>query len=371
MAVNQKISPQLVGYTPSNPASTTTVLGLTAAATWLALGFVPDAGKTLNAVRVFLNTVTGSLAASDLTCDIFSDTSGAPNVSLASSATVTPAAASATWIDFTGFSLALTAGVQYWIVLKNVNATPASNSPSYKYGATGAGTGLLLGGTSTIYGWVKTHSTNSGGAWGTTVYNTLGYRLAYSDGSFAGEPISAITGTVAANAVFTTREIGAVLVVPPGVTWNVRGAVFPVNRTGTPGGSLRYRLYNNTTLLATSYSIAVGNVVTTAVCWMAAYFAADQVIPAGTTLRIAIGTTTGGDGSNCYRTLESTVNNDANSKALFAFGNSGNPTGAVKKTLFDGSTWTDTDTLLTPFALILDSDGEYVRSGTPGIIMAS
>src|SRR5262245_49004528 len=104
----------LLGQGQLNATSVT----LNAAGTWYAVSFVPDLGRTLSTVRVRASA-SGTLGSSDITCDLYDSagTAGAPGSAIETgklpTATISGGQA---WRDFTGFSTALTAGQQYYLV---------------------------------------------------------------------------------------------------------------------------------------------------------------------------------------------------------------------------------------------------------------
>ena len=119
-------------YSKSYPEARTYILDT--ANEWLGYSFVaPPGGATVNKILVYAAAINGApLTDAKLQCDIYSDASGVPNASLASTTTVTAKPAGAAWVEFTGFTLALTGGVQYWAVLKNIEADPTTKYPTYK-----------------------------------------------------------------------------------------------------------------------------------------------------------------------------------------------------------------------------------------------
>ncbi len=354
-------------FTASNGSASTFAINAVASggfsANWLAYAWNPGESKTLNAVKVFASAVGGTLANTDLVCDIYSDTAGTgPNASLASSSTVTATPTGAAWVEFTGFSLALTAGTQYWIVLRNANATPATNSITYRYGAANQFIGVALSESNGTYGSgvVKT-STNSGGAWSnSTAAYSWGWRVQYSDGTYDGAPFSAVSGLSAANGAFGKQAVGIQFVTPPNAVLNVRGAMLQFGKSGTPGGAV-FKLYNGSTLLATSATIPVANITQTR-CW-SSLFPSTVVVNPGTTLNLVVADLTTADtSSNVYLPNAFTVDNDANSFALTPF--EGTLRKAVTTDYTAGSPTFSTDqTAVIPFALILDSTGEFFPSG--------
>ncbi len=369
MATQQHKSALFLGmFTTSNSGPSTFALSGTPASggfspTWLAYSWNPGESKTLSAVKVFCSAVGGTLTAAGLVCDIYSDTAGTgPNASLASSSTVTATPTGAAWVEFTGFSLALTAGTQYWIVLRNATATPGTNFPTYRYGAASQFANPALSESNGLFGSgaVRT-STNSGTAWSSsTAAYSWGWRVQYSDGTYDGTPFSNIAAAAAASGAFGKQAVGVQLVTPPGTVLNVRGAMLQFGKNGTPGGAA-LKLYDGSTLLATAATIPAANVTQTR-CW-SALFPSTVVVNPGTTLNLVVADLTTADtNSNGYLPNFYTVDNDANSFALMPF------EGTLKKTVTTdytaGSPTFSTDqTTVIPFALILDSTGEFYPSG--------
>ncbi len=332
------------------------------APTWLAYGWNPSESKTLSAVKVFASAVGGTLTS--LACDIYSDTAGTgPNASLASSTTVTALPTGAAWVEFTGFSLALTAGTQYWIVLRNPTATPGTNFPTYRFG--GVNSAWSPGGSESQNGlWGSAcarSSTNSGTAWANAAKSgSWGWRVQYSDGTYDGMPLSNFSSLSAANMSFGKQAVGNQFVVPPNVVLNIRGASMAFVTSGTPGAA-SFKLYNGSTLLATSASIPRANM--TAAFMFTAMFPSTVVVQPGTTLNLVVCDATTADASGTgYIQNVWTVDNDANSFALMPF--EGTLAKVVTTDYTAGSPSFSTDqTSVVPFALILDSTGEFYPSG--------
>ena len=201
-------------------ASTQTYV-LDATAEWLGMSFLaPPGGATLNKVLVYASAVAGApLTDAKLQCDIYSDASGVPNSSLANTTTVTAKPAAADWVKFTGFTLALTGGTQYWIVLKNIEADPAAKYPTYKvsYG--------IVNAYNTAGPHKSVMTADSGTAWATTPkYGIAGFRLEFSDG-FYGFPLSDNTIGSITYGVYDDREHGAYFTTPASGQLVVAGAI--------------------------------------------------------------------------------------------------------------------------------------------------
>lgn len=365
MATNQHRSAAYLGLLSVGlPGNTTFALSGAAsggfAGTWLAYSWNPSESKTISAIKARVSAVAaGPLGTNDCVCDIYSDTAGVgPNASLASSNTVTIVPTANSWVEFTGFSLAVTAGTQYWIVLRNANAAPTVTFPTYAYGNPNSWIGAGQSEAASFWGSGSVlTSVNSGGAWSSSIaaYST-GWRVQYSDGTYDGTPISSQGLLGAGSASFGKQAVGVQLVTPPNAVWNVRGAQMCFNKTGTPGNGV-FKLYNGSTLLGTSAGIPVAN-VTNSRCY-AAMFPSTIIVQPGTTLNLVLcDLTTGDTSANVYKQMAYTIDNDANSFALMPFEGT---LALVTTTDYTASspTFTKTQTQVVPFSLILDSTGEF------------
>ena len=345
---NQLRSPMVTGSLPGTPTNQFGRFTVNAAANWLSLGFVSEQSKTLNAVRVYCGTLTGTLASTDLSCSIYTDNgTGQPSSTILSTTSTSSGWATGTWVDFTGLSQALTAGTLYHAVIKNNNATPTSNYCTLGYGYSQVGQLSVLCGS--CYGWSATTSTNSGSSWGTSSYNGGGYRLKYSDGTYDGMPAqtsgywSSIYGTFEYGCKFTT----------PNVAFNLRGVTCLTMATGAPTGTPYFKVYQGatSTLIATSNSFPPAFV--NSLVWMSTYFSSDVILQPNTTYRITLADSPGNTdtSSNYYRGWYTTWDPDANSLSLVPLW------GTMEMTVFNGS-WTDTANLIPGFGLLFDTYGE-------------
>jgi hypothetical protein len=370
MATNQRLAAHDLGFTPPTPNNgiSTVNLNNSSANLKLAWSVVLDSAKTLNEVSLYCSGVTGTVDGSNLNLDIFSDSSGTPGSSLTSGVGVTLSAGSISagnWQRFSGLSVALSADTQYWAVVINNQGTPASNFPTYRFG--GNGTGTLPGGTASgLFGHQKMQY--NGSSWVSQTIPTCVVRFGFSDSSYWGLP--ATTSTLSSDLVYFAREAGMKLTMPTGCTFNIRGLVFWLKKLGSPAGNLRYRLYTGSsstpTLLATTNALGPSDVNTSA-GYIPLHFSSDQAIAGGTVIRVTWGTTTGGDSSNYYADPnEYTWDSDSNSLTLTPFAGT-----AGKTYTTDGVTFTDTNTGVHPFTMLLDTDGEFLgQGGTPRPIVA-
>lgn len=345
-----------IGFLGVSASTGVSSINVNAAATYCAFSFVLKSAKTLSTVRLYISE-TGALAAGEVQVDIYSDSAGTPGQPGTSLANVTNGGAISTgWTDFTGFSLALSAHTLYWIVVRNLNGTPASNYPTLRYSANSGGAQHLYASTST-WGSMKKSSTDSGSTWGGIATNIFpGLRLDFNDSTYAGLPIET-GGADTTNTIYSTREMGTKFTSPANVRLRVTGVVMMIGKSGAPTGNARFRLYEGTTLVGTTQEIPLGNASSGSA--YAAYFSSPLTLKANTSYRVVLSETTQSDtSSNRYQGYYITIDSNANSQALKPFG------GSCQKTYYDGSSWTDTSGDFCPFGLILDFDGMFSPLGT-------
>jgi hypothetical protein len=341
-----------------NAAGGTVAAALNSATTYAALSFPADAARTLSSCRVYLSAVTGTLATSDLRADLYSDSAGVPGTLIQSSGSASTATAGQ-FVDFTGFSTALTAGRQYWIVLKNLSASPASNFPTYLRGNAGTLTPMpVLATPGTSFGWNFKSTTNGGTSWLQVTLGVTGLRVGFSDGGYAGGLASSAGQTNGLGfPVFGSRELGAKLTTPAGAALNVAGAAFALSAGNTPSADCRFRLYAGTTLLATTATLPASEAARGQV-WACLYFPAVQQVQPNTVVRAAMGLETNTDTSDKVRLAAFVLDPDANSLPLMQ------PYGACL-TYFNGSAWSDDTGKVPSFALLLDAAAPFAAtSGT-------
>jgi hypothetical protein len=351
-------APHDLGFVPQ-PSSFSTISLALQSGYWLGYAFVPADSKTLTRVRIYNGSgMVGSPTGANTFCDIYSDSGGAPNASLTGGAGATLAAnpAASSWIEWTGLSVAVTAGTMSWVVIKSLDASNYI-APVYGNGQTGIVQSM---GASASWGWVKKHSTNSGGAWGNTVSDPVGWRIGYSDGSFNGMPVSAIFNDTFA--VYGSNEVGVQFTAPAGAGCNVRGIVFNATFTGAAAGrgALAYRLYDgNGNLLGTTSGIPAGNIASAA--YVPAYFTSPVVLNPGATYRATMTQAGSGDSAHYYLAANAyTWDSDSNSLGLLPMD------GTYQYVTFNGTSFSaGASTPVLPFSLLLDTTGEFNPTGGP------
>ena len=365
MASDQLQNSNLLAFDPVTPSNLTTFQILSTAATFVAYSFIAQTTTTLSGFRAWCSSVVGTLGANDIVATLYSDALGVPGSSMGSSNTLSSTITANTWTIFTSWTgtLAITAGTRYWIVLSNVNATPASNKAQFNWGGANTGDGVVVG-SGPKWGYTAGLSTNSGSTW-TMTAGSCGWRVDLADGTYLGLPISKIAaGTNAAGvAIFGTREFGVKFVAPTNFPANVTGIAFHVTLTGSPTGNLNFVLRDVTagTTVASTYAVPTGNI--TGTMWITAYFTAGtQALVGGHTYRATIADSASNSDSttNYYAGYQYTQDTDANSLAQFLY--------SMEQTYTtnQGSTWSDTSGIIVPFGLVLDTNGEFQSGGGGG-----
>ncbi len=345
--------------TVSNIAVTT----LTSALIQNAIAFAPSKSEIVNEVSVYLNALSGTIASNDLSCEIFSSTpeSGAttnlvPNASLGTaSVTLAAPAAGSSVITFTGLSISVTAGVQYFAVFTNLNAVPGVNNVAIaiapNYGVIGQEPGQ-----SGLFGTTR-FTVNGGTSWSNGVNpGAPSALIKYSDASYDGFIIQSGL-TEPTDFVYGTREIGVKFTTSANIQFNLDRIVMQVVRLGSPTGNMRYRIYEGTTLMATSQTFPAVNLNTGKASFPLNLATTFKLKPS-TVYRVTMGETTQSDSSGDHITSAFyTIPNDSNIKAKLPF------QGTLQKTYFDGSVWVDTDTMFPPFTLISFTDPPFAPIG--------
>jgi hypothetical protein len=341
------------------PASST--LALSATNTHLVYTFIAQAPFTLSKVRAFLSAVNGTLAATNLVCELWSFPNGAQTTTtmgtlLESRNTVTAVPTGAGVVEFTGFTSTLTLGQQYGLRFKNANGTPTANFPTFRF-ATGLPNQLT---GSNVAGHFKKHTTDGGSTWTGLVIGIGGFRLEFSDGSFYGAPFDQGAVTVVGDGVFSTSELGATFTSPADVFLRISRVGVRLTVTGTPTGVPRFCIYDaSNTLIATTANVAQYFTAQYAV----GVFASPVVLSPNTQYTVTLGETTQSDTSaNRFNLFEYFVENDVNSQALLPFG-------GWSKAQFDGTSWTMTPTRAPIIWMIGDTTDFFDPAGSGGVLL--
>jgi hypothetical protein len=193
-----------------------------------------------------------------------------------------------------------------------------------------------------------------------------GLRLEYSDATFDGMPVQNVTrpsGGGTGDRATGKQEVGVRFNLPAGVTFNVLGVSMPVCKIGSPG-ALRFRLYQGTTLLGTTFDTPAADVVSSVGEMYTGYFSSPvSIVSTNQPFRVVMSDATAADANTAgYNGALLTWENDANSLLLKPMN------GSLQKTVTADNTaappsFTDTSTDVLPFALLLDTGGELTGGG--------
>jgi hypothetical protein len=324
--------------------------------TYKAFPYLAAASETLNTIRFPIGLQLGSFSAGEFHVEIWSDNGGKPGSMLAATTSVTGTLGSKTYNTATGFTYAMTAGTLYWVVFYTTAA-----SPFYGIGIWPDNSSML---GNTRAGWLfnTMTSSNSGSTWsgdGNDKVFPLG--MGFSGGVYDGFPAFVDAQDASSQRVYADRQVGVKFTALASLDMNVTGVFFDPRTIGTPTGNLVYKIYDGASLLGTTAAMLPANVYTD-YDWRYSSFDAPVVIPAGATARVVMAETTQADSSsNAYQLKNMTVDNNANSVAQMPFG-------GIQGTYSTdgGSNWSDSSTVIYPFALTLDPAAPFAGSGGGG-----
>jgi hypothetical protein len=367
-AQNNPAFPAFLGFRPPMDGGTisTTTIALDAADggdsdscsdDLIAYSIQPSGTVTIDKFRIYLTAVASTLGANDLVVEMFASDGAAPTGSaLVSYNTLTGGApVGAGWIEWAGFNDAITRGSQYWMVVKNCNATPTTNFPTIARITVFTTPIQSDGGSGLSY----RCSSDGGTGWSVCSSPNTVPPMAIEFGSgtgntSAGMPYHSITApssTGSANRAYDTQEAGVYFTTPADTRHNAIGISCLLAKVSTPSAGLRYRWYNNTTLQASTDTKAE-NFINTSVRWRTLYFSSTQVIPANTVVRVVASAAATGDASTTgYAPAIATSDSDTETLALRPYG--------VRKTILTGGSWTETNTETMFCTFVLDNGDLY------------
>lgn len=344
-----RVGPQIYWPYPIDD-TTTSNLALSAAATWGAVGFIASGSRTLSEIHIAIVSTTGSLTSGDLRLALYANNGAKPGTEIEGiNSSGTP---SSGWNSITGFGTSVTAGTAYWIVYRNMDATPASNFFTVSRRTISASGVGGVASTTNMNQWSAANSTDSGTNWTRSV-NISPIVLVWSDGTREGFPITGGTQCQ----IYSARECG-LLFNTGGTALRVAGVAGMVSKTGTPTGAARFRIYEGSgasrTLIATTTGTSSDG--TTTVGYMSLLFGSTQILKANTTYTVALAETTQSDAStNRLNVSGYAVKSDSTALMSSMFG------GGTSYTLTtNGSTWSDTANEYPHITLLLDTSRPFV-----------
>lgn len=364
-------APLFLGFAPT--AISVASLTLNAAATWLALSWAQKGTKTINAIDVYISANNGTVANITCSCDINGDAAGIPdNAALAgtSSSTINAGSwpAANNWASFAGFSCVVTDGSRYHLILKNLSGAPATDYPTFRYGAGGTGQ-YVVDSATTLWGTSKVHTLNSGTAWASgATHNIVGFMISYSDGTYEGFPCSNIASE-GIHIVQSAKETGARLTTLAHCRLNVIGVSIIAGKAGSPTGNFRLKLYLGVNLQRTSNPIPAVNFTGNTI--KSGYFSKvdgspdNLILEPSSDIRVVASASGSDTGGNSYFPYYYTIQNSVAARSLMPFN------GTLQKTYTTDATanpvvFSEDNTKITQVAFILDPVDPFALQASGG-----
>lgn len=341
---------EMLGWLPT-AISSASAANLNSANTRHAMGLVASADEALVRVRLYCSGTTGSPAASDIQCDLCSDANGRPGSVLESKVLASLAVG---WCEWTGWTTVLAANAQYWVVVRNLNGTPASNYATFAW-IPNVLPRLGVATTLPAFGWNRCASSDGGSSWGTVSAGAAGLIVDTASG-VCGVPF-AVVGSGGTTLFGANTEAGVRLTTSLHAPIRVAGLGFSIAKNGTPATDLHFRLHHagatyDTDPIGVS---AVSGSGTNVVLWLAEIV---EIAP-GSDIRITAVRPANGDGAaNRYEVRRFSPLPSGAQACL--------PFGGMTWTHWDGAAWNDDATLTTPAGLVLDNAQPFgeVAGGT-------
>lgn len=308
--------------------ATSSIGNMTSSTIKTSLRFTAQATKTVNAIRVYLDSEVG--ASPSYTYGIQANASGNPSGTFLGSGTLT--ATSAGWKTITlSPPVNITAGAIYHLVVQYNSGT--INTSRYIALRQSAPLNALYPQTNVVDGSANTLF-NSGSSW-TTVGGQPVYELDFSDGSFEGNPYETNTAV----SVFGANWIGEKFTVSGGN--KVASAIsFYVNKNSitAPADSLQVELRDASNNVIESGVLAAAAQVSTTFSYKTYTFSTQRTLTSGSAYRIFL-KSPNSNSTNFYQVLRITTTNAANFNSITYDGTNSIYTVSANS----GSSWTDTN----------------------------
>lgn len=324
---------------------------------YLGLSFWFRSQVTLAKIRLYCVQVLGTLGTNDITYGIYADSAGSPTGSaLVSANASTPVLQTGTWVDI-NLSVELQPFTNYWLVITNTNAVPASNYPSFRISANGGGPASAgIGGSGLHFG--KKGSVD-GSTWASTnssIYQ--GLYFFFADDTISGFPFVAGANDLVSK-VYATREVGVQFTTPINIKASLSGIAMLSLFAGSPSAGLKYKIYEGTTFVAeTAVTPLSSYLVGATLAIMPAFFSSPVTLKPNTSYRITLAEDTNTDPATSYYALHKiTLENTATAKLLKPFN------GTLSRVYYDGSNWTVYDYEICSFSLIFTPGSNFLDYG--------
>lgn len=338
---------QLIYPTYINATPAINTAAMNSATYFMGFSLITRFAQTFNKFRFYATgTGTNVTVQVELQAD---NGAGSPSGTALDTGTLTFSSNTAQWREVSNFSgYTLTPGQLYWVVVKNITATPASNYPTvtFSYGQMPI--------------WVNTDATqcrfykkatSDGSTWGSAAGTVASIMFGFSDGSWVGSPVvtSAYFSTSGVDRAYTGVELGGVMTTPDNVMLNVVGIWGWIRKIGSPG-DLQLKLYLGQSLFAQCIDVPAAQTSTSAAS-ISGFFSRPVVLPPKAKIRIMHTSTAGDNTSNYYYLSGQTYDSNYPDNA---------PSVVDTYTRLASGTFTDTAGKCPAMALLLDGANPFL-----------
>lgn len=193
--------------------------------------FIANRNATLSSVLVRVASTSGSPQRQDLILRIHADNNGTPGSALTAerNAGTGSLTANTTYeVDFSSDNLTLSFGTPYWVIIRNGNSNPSSNSFWVTHGFD---VSAVMWVNAMRISYAVRASTDGGSTWDAGTPGRYNAQIRYSNGARVG-----VIGISASNTILSTSTINVRHTLPSGLGLNVIGiGVFNIVATGSPG----------------------------------------------------------------------------------------------------------------------------------------
>lgn len=300
-------------------------------------------GGQLQTLRFRISGVTGSPAAGDILCQLYSDGGTAPGSPIGNEVqlSLTPTGGGYYEFDFSSQNISISRGSRYWFVIRNANSTPASNYVTVYDGNDNVGATVANN-----LMWGATYTSTDGG----TTYSARGTnRQAFLVilGNAAEGICYSSQSTTSASYGSTMR--GVKFTTPAYAKLRVAAAAFLMAVTGSPTNT-EFRIYGSSSTPLASASIPVASDL------VVGFFPDVVELDPNTTYRLTMACS--GDASNNIALRGTSI--DSNSPNLDQLPLNSRLTSSTD----GGSSWSEsTTTYPTRWYLILDASQPFAAVG--------
>ncbi len=200
---------------------------------------------TLQKLRFYVSSITGTMSSSDLLCAVYTGDGDAPQSQVTSEVSVSNLSAGYCEFDFSSLNFNMSLGSRYWFIIRNNNSVPASNYPSIFIGAA-----QEVDGFTNPLDWNATYTSANG-----IVYSPS-TRAAFLVSTAAGNTGICYQSVSSIASVYGSRMHGVRFTVPNGIAYKVNAICMLLGKIGS-AQSFQYRIYQGSNLVAQTVSTQI------------------------------------------------------------------------------------------------------------------